>query len=77
MNTIIEKDKMDSISLNYKWVQDDDGTKLLILQDQTGFWQGHHAKISKFELRISNLKMLQSEALLVISRIAYQLKENH
>lgn len=48
----------------------------MILQDSTGFEQEHKAKIQQLKNRIGSLQGLSSEALLVISRIAYQLKEN-
>jgi len=64
------------VNTTYKWVSDESGTKLLILQEQTGPRQEHKAKIDHLKQRISNLNMLRSEALLVISRIAFQLKDN-
>jgi hypothetical protein len=52
------------------------GAKLLILHDKTGFWHLHRKNIQGLKDRISALRVLSSEALLVVSRIAYQLKEN-
>lgn len=73
----IEKDKLNSVSLNYKWVTDEHNNRLLMLQDETGFRHEHRARIEYLQERIIALKALRSEALLVISRIAYQLKEDH
>mmetsp|Transcript_3916 Transcript_3916/g.3672 ORF Transcript_3916/g.3672 Transcript_3916/m.3672 type:complete len:180 (-) Transcript_3916:456-995(-) len=73
-----EKDKFEQENNNYTWVDDvESGAKLLILQDKTGFRHQHKSKIEGIRNRISHLKSLSSEALLVISRVAYQLKEDH
>lgn len=73
----IEKAKLNQQNNKYVWVDDlESGSKLLILQDITGFWQEHRAKIQKLKERIGSLKVLSAEALLVISRIAYQLRED-
>jgi len=65
------------MNTTYKWVKDkESGINLLILQEQTGFWQEHRKKIKNIKRRITSQKVLSAEALLVISRIAYQLQEN-
>jgi hypothetical protein len=63
------------MSNKYKWVDDQEsGTRLLILQDTTGFYQEHREFIKAIKNKTWTLRILISEALLVISRIAYQLQ---
>lgn len=63
------------MSNKYKWVDDpDSNTRLLILQDTTGFYQEHEDRIKSLKNKTWALRVLTSEALLVISRIAYQLQ---
>ena len=63
------------MSHKYKWVDDQESnTRLLILQDTTGFYQEHRKRINSIKEKTMGLRVLTSEALLVISRIAYQLQ---
>ena len=52
------------------------GEKVMVPETQVEFWRGHKTNIENLKDRITSLKKLSSEALIVISRIAFQLKEN-
>ena len=52
------------------------GEKVMVPEDQVEFWKGNKSRIDHLKERITIHKKLSSEALLVISRIAFQLKEN-
>ena len=52
------------------------GEKVMVPETQVEFWRGHKTNIENLKDRITSLKKLSSEALIVVSRIAFQLKEN-
>ena len=52
------------------------GEKVMVPEEQVDFYKGNKTKTNHLKDRIKALSKLSSEALLVISRIAFQLKEN-